>query len=88
MIYTETTDKGTTEYDITPIPESGYQPYEENGVTQRGSFLAKIVRTVFDLNDQPVFQKQGMSRLFFDSQNNIYRSKFAKKPWFNKASTD
>lgn len=38
MVHTEITNKGTTEYDITPIPESVFQPYEENGVMQRGSF--------------------------------------------------
>lgn len=47
MVHTEITNKGTTEYDIIPIPESGYQPYEENGVMHRGSFLAKVTRTVF-----------------------------------------
>lgn len=88
MVHTEITNKGTIEYDIIPIPESGFQPYEENGVMQRGSFLAKVIRTVFDLNDQVVFQKYGMSRLFFDSQNNIYRSKFAKKSWFNKDNSE
>lgn len=88
MVHTEITNKGTTEYDITPIPESGFQPYEENGVMQRGSFLAKVTRTVFDNKDQVVFQKYGISRLFFDSQNNIYRSRFAKKPWFNKDNAE
>lgn len=88
MVHTEITNKGTTEYDITPIPESVFQPYEENGVMQRGSFLAKVTRTVFDNKDQVVFQTYGISRLFFDSQNNIYRYKFAKKPWFNKDNAE
>ena len=73
-----------TEYEMETIPDGCYNPYNINGIEKRGSLLVKMTITIYDNRDfLPIRQSHKTTRLYFDTQGNIYKNERDNKAWFN-----